>query len=249
VLRYSLSGFSVEGVEAVLVHVNRTLKRNEALDAGRVQSRIIAAVDGIEVHSSHSRCCDACLERRVVIRKHRIKTEQVQYYHRAVGCQIIGSPVESFAALEWLRPDEGEEAAALRLLGKIHIVYGRKFFDILLLGTLSAEHSIRSSRPVGSGPAKRLGRDHQLKQNQRDLYQSAVRLFARRPVDATYTEQRSGKTYQVQLWDTGGLPFSGEDPRLVRVIRSQENLTENHYRQNHKEAQQSSHEWLWITTL
>ena len=54
VLRDSLSGFSVEGLEAVLVHVTRALKRNEALDAGRVQSRIVAAVDGIEVLSSYS---------------------------------------------------------------------------------------------------------------------------------------------------------------------------------------------------
>ena len=38
-----------------------------------------------------------------MVRKNGIKTEQVQYYHRAVGCQIISSPVKSFAALEWLQ--------------------------------------------------------------------------------------------------------------------------------------------------
>ena len=36
VLRYSLSGFQVEGLERMLVHSNRILKRNKALDAGRV---------------------------------------------------------------------------------------------------------------------------------------------------------------------------------------------------------------------
>ena len=37
-LRYSLSGFQLEGLEQMLVQVNRTLKRNKALDTGRVQA-------------------------------------------------------------------------------------------------------------------------------------------------------------------------------------------------------------------
>jgi hypothetical protein len=92
VLRYSLSGFSLQGLQAMLVHVNRTLKRNQAFDPGRVQGRIVAALDGIEVLSSYSRCCDSCLERRVRVRKNGIQTEQLQYDHRAVGCQIVSSP-------------------------------------------------------------------------------------------------------------------------------------------------------------
>src|SRR5215469_2567431 len=43
VLRYSLSGFSVEGLRSMLVGINRTLKRNKAFDAGRVQGQIVAA--------------------------------------------------------------------------------------------------------------------------------------------------------------------------------------------------------------
>jgi hypothetical protein len=77
VLRYSLSGFHLEGLERMLVQVNRTLKRNKALDTGRVQGRIVAALDGIEVLSSYSRCCDSCLQRRVSVRKAGVKTEQV----------------------------------------------------------------------------------------------------------------------------------------------------------------------------
>lgn len=69
----------------LLVGVNRTLKRNKVFDAGRVQGRVVAALDGIEVLSSYSRCCDACLERRVTVRKNGIKTEQVQYYHAPSG--------------------------------------------------------------------------------------------------------------------------------------------------------------------
>lgn len=244
VLRYSLSGFRLEGLERMLAGVNRTLKRNKAFDSGRVQGRIVAAVDGIEVLSSYSRCCDSCLERRVVVQKGGVKHEQLQYYHRAVGCQIIGGPVKAFVAMEWLQPGEGEDTAALRMLAKIPQLYGSRFFDILLADALYAQTPVLDL-------CRRIGWDAviSLKQNQRDLYQSAVRLFAQRPADATFDERRGGKSYQVQLWDTEGLPFSGVDPRLVRVLRSEEILAENHYRKREKQTEQTSHEWLWITTL
>jgi len=244
VLRYSLSGFSLQGLQAMLVHVNRTLKRNKAFDPGRVQGRIVAALDGIEVLSSYSRCCDSCLERRVRVRKNGIQTEQLQYYHRAVGCQIVSSPVKSFLAFEWLQPNEGEETAALRLLRRLPDLYGSSFFDILLLDALYAQTAVLDL-------AQQIGWDVviSLKQNQPDLYKSAIRLFAQRPPDTALSEQRNHKTYQVLLWDTEGLPFSGEDPRQVRVIRSEETLSQNHYRKGHLQVEQTAHEWLWITTL
>jgi hypothetical protein len=244
VLRYSLCGFSVEGLESMLAQVNRTLKRNKVFDMGRVQGRIVAALDGIEILSSYSRCCDACLERRVPVRKGGVKVEQVQYYHRAVGCQIVSSPVKSFVAIEWLQPNEGEETAALRLLRRLPALYGSRFFDILLLDALYAQTAVLDL-------VHETGWDVviSLKQNQRDLYQSAIRLFARRQADGSCTEQRDGKTYQAHLWDTPGLPLSSADPRLVRVVRSEETVTQNHYRQGQIQAESSSHEWLWITTL
>ena len=240
VLRYSLSGFSLQGLPSMLVGINRTLKRNKAFDAGRVQGRIVAALDGIEVLSSYSRCCDSCLERRVAVRKNGVRTEQLQYYHSAVGCQIVSSPVKAFLDFEWLQPNEGEETAALRLLRRLPQLYGSSFFDILLLDALYAQTAVLDL-------AQQIGWDVviSLKQNLPDLYKSAVRLFARRSPDASFTEQRDRKTYQVLLWDTEGLPFSGDDPRLVRVLRSEETLTENHYRKGQIQAEQTSHEWLW----
>jgi hypothetical protein len=221
VLRYSLSGFHLEKLEQMLVQINRTLKRNKALDPGRVQGRIVAALDGIEVLSSYSRCCDACLERRVWVRKAGVKVEQVQYYHRAVGCQIVSSPTKPFLALEWLQPGEGEDTAALRLLRRLPELYGSRFFDILLLDALYAQAPVLQL-------AEGIGWDLivSLKQNHRELYQSAIRLFAHRPADTSGTEQQAGKTYQFQLWDTDGLPFSIDHPQPVRVVRSEEKLTQ-----------------------
>jgi hypothetical protein len=244
VLRYSLSGFQVEGLQRMLIQVNRTLKRNKALDTGRVQGRIVAALDGIEVLSSYSRCCDSCLERRVSVRKAGVKVEQVQYYHRAVGCQIISSPAKPFLALEWLQPGEGEDTAALRLLGKLPDLYGSRFFDVLLLDALYAQAPVLQL-------AERIGWDLviSLKQNQRELYQSAVRLFASRPADGRGDEQHDGKEYQVQIWDSEGFPFSADHSQPVRVVRSEEKLTQNHYRRGKLQPETTDHEWLWITTL
>jgi hypothetical protein len=244
VLRYSLSGFHVEGLERMLVQVNRTLKRNKALDIGRVQGRLVAALDGIEVLSSYSRCCDSCLERRVCVRKDGVKTEQLQYYHRAVGCQIVSSPCKPFLSIEWLQPGEGEDTAALRLLEKLPDLYASRFFDILLLDALYAQAPVFKL-------AERRGWELvvSLKQNHRDLYQSAIPLFAHRPADGRGAEQHDGKSYQFQLWDSEGLPFSVDHPQPVRVVRSEEKLTQNHYRQGKLQPETTEHEWLWITTL
>src|SRR2546426_4621580 len=67
-LRYSLCGFDLDPLEAMLVDVNRRLKRGKAFDEGRVQGRLVAALDGIEVLSSFSRRCDTFLERRVTLK-------------------------------------------------------------------------------------------------------------------------------------------------------------------------------------
>jgi len=102
------------------VDVNRRVKRGQAFDEGRVPGRWVAALDGIQVLSSFSRRCDRCLERRVTLKDPAgRKIEQTQYSHRAVGCQRVHSPAQSFLAIEWLQPGEGEDTAALRLLHRL----------------------------------------------------------------------------------------------------------------------------------
>ena len=232
----------------MLVDLNRRLKRSKAFDPGRVQGHWVAALDGIEVLSSFSRHGESCLERRVT-RKDGAgrKVEETQYYHRAVGCQMIHRPVKSFLALEWLRPGEGEETAALRLLSRLPHLYGSRFFDILLLDALYAQSPVLDLLQQTGWQAV-----ISLKQNSRDLYQSAVGLFAHRSPDATFTEQRGHKTYRVQLWDTGdseALPFTLDNPEPVRVVRSEEVLERHQYRQGKLTTTQSNQEWLWITAL
>ena len=247
-LRYSLCGFDLEPLEGMLVDLNRRLKRRKAFDVGRVQGHLVAALDGIEVLSSFSRRCESCLERRVISKDPTgRRVEQIQYYHRAVACQMVHSPVKPFLALEWLRPGEGEETAALRLLSRLPRLYGSRFFDILLLDALYAQSPVLDLLQQTGWHAV-----ISLKQDCRDLYQSAVGLFAHRPPDLCLIEQCDHKTYHIQLWDTGdaeALPLTLANPEPVRVVRSEEVLQRNHYRQGELTTQQTDQEWLWITTL
>lgn len=63
------------------------------------------------------------------------------------------------------------------------------------------------------------------------------------------TDRQEGKSYEFQIWDTDGLPFSADYPQPVRVVRSEEKLTQNHYRRGELQPETTPHEWLWITTL
>ena len=136
--------------------------------------------------------------------------EQIQYYHRAVGCQIVSSPVKPMLAVEWLQPGEGEDTAALRLLTRLPELYGSPFFDILLLDSLYAQAPVLKL-------AAQVGWDLvvSLKQEARELYQNAIVLFTHRPADQCCTTRKEGKDYAVRLWDTDGLPFTQDHPQPV----------------------------------
>lgn len=172
-IRYSYSSFALVPLEEMLVAINQQMKRNKVFSQGLVAGRIVAALDGVEILSSHSRCCEFCLERTVREKtKEGERVERIQYYHRAVGCQIVSSPVKSFLGVEWLAAGEDEVAAAKRLLLKIRDQYGRRFFDVLLLDALYAQAPVLTL-------AETIGWDLVivLKQEARDLYQDAQGLF------------------------------------------------------------------------
>jgi hypothetical protein len=123
-------------------------------------------------------------------------------------------------------------------------LYGSRFFDILLLGSLYAQAPVLKL-------AGKIGWDVviTLKQEKRDLYQDARGLFQARRPDQTFTETGEGKTSEVRLWEESGLPFTRDHPQPVRVIRTQEELSETHYRGEQKQMETTSHEWVWMTTL
>jgi hypothetical protein len=245
VLRYSLVGFALQPLEDLLVTINRRLKRNKAFEPGRVQGHIVAALDGIEILSSYSRCCEECSERRVTFNgPDGQPVENIQYYHRAVGCQIISSPVKSFLGIEWVKPGEGEDKAALRLLTHLVDVYGSRFFDILLLDSLYAQAPVlKLAQEIGWGLVVTL------KQENRDLYQDAMGLFSNRPADESFTVENPDEKREVELWSEASLPFTKDFSEPVRVVRSKELITKNHYRRGKLRAEATPSQWMWIDTL
>lgn len=244
-LRYSLASFELQALEQMLVGINRRLKRNKAFEPGRVQGRVVAALDGIELLSSFSRCCESCLQRRIVTHNQAGEPiERIQYYHRLVGCQIISSPVKPLLALEWLRPGEGEDTAALRLLARLPDLYGSRFFDILLLDSLYAQAPVlRLLDQVGWEAVITF------KQERRDLYQDALGLFQTRPPDLVFAHQQEGTRRHVQLWHAADLPFTRDYPRAVRVVRSEEEVTRQKWQGGQPYPETTQQQWCWISTL
>jgi hypothetical protein len=244
-LRYSLVSFALEPLEDMLVRANRQLKRNKAFNVGRIQGRIVAAVDGIELLSSYSRCCPDCSERRVTCTRGDGQTvERIQYFHRVVGCQIISSPVKSFLGVEWVAPGEGEDKAALRLLRRLLDLYGSRFFDILLLDSLYAQAPVlKLAQEVGWHLVITL------KQENREIYRDALGLFSNRKADERFTVEKPGQKCEVQLWSEAHLPFTEEFPKPVRVVRTEEAVTENHYRRGQLQPETTFQQWVWIDTL
>ena len=108
----------------ILLQVHHRFQRNQALAEG--EDLKIAAVDGHEFFKSRKRCCGQC--------QHRILTvggEQViEYYHHGVVCHLIEHNLAVPLDVELLRPGEGEETAAKRLLERVFANYPR-YFDVV----------------------------------------------------------------------------------------------------------------------
>ena len=88
-----------------------------------------------------------------------------------------------------------------------------------------------------------------LKQERRDLYQDALGLFSRRSPNVCFSEKRNGGDYEVKISEARDLSFTKDYPQPVTVVRSEENVTKNHYEGKKLVAETTAHEWLWISTL
>lgn len=120
-------------------------------------------------------------------------------------------------AIEWLRPGEGEDTAALRLFQRIAELYGPRFFDILLLDSLYAQAPVlRLTQELGWDVVIAL------KQERRELYQNAMGLFQARPAHSEFERQQEGEDRRVQLWQAEDLPFTQDltsTPKMYTRIR------------------------------
>jgi len=183
---------------------------------------------------SRHRCCPQCSERTVTV-----KGEEVtEYFHRGVVLHLVGFQVAIPLDVEMIQPAEGEVIAAKRLLERVMGRYGR-FFDVVLADALYME-----------APFYNLCLQHHkhvitvLKGEQRILFQDAQGVFSlMKP--KVWKERRC----QIRAWDAEGFTTAEGIEVPLRVLHTEETLTERH-RQNHRWIEKTEvHHWWWVTTL
>jgi hypothetical protein len=227
---YSLA--DSDGLRQMLVAVHHRLERNKALADG--DDLKMAAVDGHEFFKSRKRCCPGCQQRSVTVKGEQV----VEYYHQGVVCHLIEHGLAVPLDVELLRPGEGEETAAKRLLERVFANYPR-FFDVVCGDALyfdapfinfCLEHN-KHALVVVKG-------EHRL------LLQDARGLFAQQ---APVVWQDGRRT--VECWDAEGFTTAEGVKRPLRVVRTLETVRRRERIAGRWQQTEETSEWCWATTL
>ena len=215
-----------------LAAVAHTLKRNKALPSP--SGLYFLAVDGHEFFASRKRCCPECETRTL-----HLKTGDVtEYYHRGVVCHLIGHALAPPLDAELIRPGEGEETAAKRLLERVCARYGR-FFDVITGDALYLD-----------APFLQFCRQHHkhaivvIKGDERLLLQDAAGLFAQRPPGHWTFPGRT-----IQYWDEEGFTSCEGFPEPLRVLRTVEPTQRRERVAGQWRVREVTSEWYWAVTL
>lgn len=206
---YALQRQSPEPVFALGCEVARRLKRNGVLRSDWSRGLVVAAVDGIEICSSFTRCCDACMQREV---QHKVRGElrtDLQYYHRIVAVVVVSTPVPIPLGVRFQKDGEAEVPCALTLLQELVHHLGRRFLDLLVGDALYLQAPFVKE-------IERLGLDwaFTLKENQPDLLREAERFTAGPPAGTESEPDR-----ELRGWHLPQIDWPAAD-RLVRVVKT-----------------------------
>lgn len=191
-----------------------------------------AILDGHESHATYRRCCKGCL-RRVV---HTAQGDRIQYYHRHVTIELLGSEAVVLLDAEPIRPGEGEVPAGIRLLDRLLQAYPRAF-DVVLGDSLYADSGFFNYLLDHGKHAMAV-----LKDENRDLWKDAESLICQIPPRVVQRGRR-----QCLQWDIEGFRTWPQVRQPVRVVRSVETWTVRRQLDGRREEQRSA--WTWVTTL
>lgn len=212
-VRQALMKWDMESHQASHDLFIRKFKQNKGPLKGVIDGWRVAAIDGVELFVSKSRCCKECLTRV-------LKTGETEYFHRAVFLQKVGGDPRIIYGTELLKKkdgsdkSEGETAAAKRLIHQSADRYGL-LADVLTLDALYAK-----------APVIHEILDHhmhvvvRMKEERRRIMQDAKGLFDARPPDVAWMEKDSaGNQVIVQAWDETNFD-SWEQVRVpIRIIK------------------------------
>jgi hypothetical protein len=208
-LGYALQRQSPEPVFALHCEIARRLKRNGVLRSDWSRGLTVAAVDGIEICSSFTRCCDACMQREV---QHKVRGQmrtEIQYYHRIVAVVLVSTPVPVPLGIRFQKGGETEVSCALALLQDLAKRLGRRFLDLLVGDALYLQAPF--VREV-----ERLGLDwaFTLKANQPELLREAERFTTGPPSGV-----RTDPAQELRWWHLPQVDWPVAE-RLVRVVKT-----------------------------
>lgn len=131
-LGYAMQRQAIQPIFQLGCTIAKRLKRNGVLGSQWARGRVVAAVDGIEICSSYTRCCDACLERKVDRKVDGEIRECLQYYHRISAVTLVSTPFPVFLGIRFQQAGETEVACSLALLQQLVGELGRRFIDVLV---------------------------------------------------------------------------------------------------------------------
>jgi hypothetical protein len=221
-------------VRDLLGDIAHRLKRNKALISH--EGWYVAAVDGHEFFSSRKRCCPQCQSRTLTVDGQPV----TEYYHQGVVCHLIGQELALVLDVELLRPGEGEETAAKRLLERVFTNYPR-FFDVVSGDALYFD-----------APFINFCLDHHkhaivtAKGEKRLLVQDAAGLFAQQP-PGRFVDDHGKRT--VQFWDEEGFTSCEGVKRPLRFLRTRETVRKRQRIAGQWQETEETTTWSWTTTL
>jgi hypothetical protein len=216
----------------LLVQIHHRLKRNKALADG--DDLKIAAVDGHEFFASRKRCCPQCQQRTLTVGGEEV----TEYYHQGVVCHLIGHALAVPLDVELLRPGEGEETAAKRLLERVVAHYPR-FFDVVGGDALYFD-----------APFINFCRDHHkhalvvIKGENRLLLQDAAGVFAGQSPQRWQDRHRT-----VDAWDEEGFTTCEGVKDPLRVVHTVETDRGRERVAGQWQQKEQTSSWYWATTL
>ena len=191
--------------------IAKRLKRNAVLNSKWSRGRLVAGVDGIELFSSFSRCCDECSERRVEKKVKKKLVEMTQYYHRVSVVAVISSDIPVPLGLRFQKSGETEVACSKALLTDLVKKLGRRFIDVLVADALYLQAPFVEE-------IEKLGLEWviTLKDNQPELLAEAERLVgsAMQCVDSTDSRQLQLGYAPETYW-----PVANRSVHTVKALR------------------------------
>jgi hypothetical protein len=234
-LVYALERYDLQDLRQVLVDINKTLKRNKALESAKISGLLVVAVDANEQFHSRHRCCEACCQRTLKIKDKDGQVREVtEFYHRQVYAQVQGPDFSTILDLEPIRPGEDEAAAALRLLGRMRRTYGPRFFDVVTVDAWYATEPFFKAVHKLGWPVVAV-----LKQERYDVYQEASALSREQAPKCRELNNR-----QVKLWDVRDLTFG--KTKSMRVVLAQESWQQNKRVGNETIRETLQSHWRWL---